>query len=83
MWEMGMISTNMCIVCKRFHEMHDRKPPLDHYNFVCNAAVSWLQPELNFEKKKDSRSISSTATTTTLSTTKTKRSIGTVSVKEA
>ncbi len=36
--------TNSYVLYRKFHQIHDRKPPLTHYEFNRAVALAWLKP---------------------------------------
>ena len=58
MWGMGMLLTNTYT-----YELHNMKPKYNHYEFVCNVARAWLQPENYFNQDGIVAATSSTTAT--------------------
>ena len=76
-WIFELSLTNCFVLYHMFHEAHDRSLPMNHYEFIKAVALAWLDPDTYWpaQKKKTSRSVSSSTTATPKTGISTRRSL--------
>ena len=51
-WGLELLIINAYVEYRKYHEMHDRKPPLEHFEFHQKIALAWLHPKAYWIKEK-------------------------------
>ena len=61
--------TNSYILYRKFYQVHEKKPPLSHYDFVRQVSLAWLKPSVYWPE--DSRRVSGSLASVSTSKTDT------------
>jgi hypothetical protein len=50
-WGFQTLLTNSYVLYKKYHKMIDSKAAVNHYDFIKEIALAWINPEIHWPKK--------------------------------
>ena len=78
-WVYELSLTNCYVLYLKFYQIHLRKPPWNHYEFIWSVTLAWIDPKLYWpvksKKRASSSSVCDTATTSSSRTSKKSKTI--------
>ena len=78
-WVYELSLTNCYVLYLKFYQLHLRKPPWNHYEFIRAVTLAWIDPKLYWpvksKKRASSSSVCDTSTTSSSRTSKKSKKI--------